>query len=218
MFGRRWRGCWVRCGVVVLGAGMVFASADAQEIPKPDDKPQPAPLAPSNQTPAPLQDQTPPATAGNGAQVRTGSVVGQALADRLMMLFADHQFAQMDEMLAAGDTPADNLGKLTPGQKKVFRGLVANRENKPIESIQLLTSELDAVTASGNVPEEKMVRKALAEDYLRAGDLAHANQAYQTYAQRMGANLSEDEKDEIELPVKLLPLAVQNPPMTVDPG
>ena len=34
---------------------------------------------------------------------------------------------------------------------------------------------------------------------------------------RVGKDLSADEQDELELPMKLLPLAAANPPMTVDP-
>jgi hypothetical protein len=67
-------------------------------------------------------------------------------------------------------------------------------------------------------PDEKLLRKTLAEDYLRAGDLAKANQAYLEFEYRFGGSLSPDERAEIELPVRLLPLAFQFPPMMVEPG
>ena len=56
--------------------------------------------------------------------------------------------------------------------------------------------------------QEKLLRKALAEDYLRAGDWAKAAAAYETLelaAQRQAH--ARDEQDEIEMPLKLLPLA-----------
>jgi hypothetical protein len=56
----------------------------------------------------------------------------------------------------------------------------------------------------------------LAEDYLRLGDWAKAAQAYQTLDDRVRAGLSSGEQDEIEMPLKMLPLAKDNPPITID--
>ncbi len=59
---------------------------------------------------------------------------------------------------------------------------------------------------------------ALAEDYLRLGDWAKAAQAYQSPRRPARTPSSApDEQDEIEMPLKMLPLAKDNPPMTVDP-
>src|SRR5208337_2933723 len=66
-------------------------------------------------------------------------------------------------------------------------------------------------------PREKLVRKAVAEDYLRLGDWAKAAKAYQTLDSRLNAELTTDERDEIEMPLKLLPLDAANPPTTVEP-
>src|SRR5262249_13653522 len=76
---------------------------------------------------------------------------------------------------------------------------------------------VDKIASSGDAVHEKLARKALAEDYLRGGDLAKAAQEYQRLEGRLESSLTTDEKDEIEMPLKLLPLAVANPPMTVDP-
>lgn len=64
---------------------------------------------------------------------------------------------------------------------------------------------------------EKLARKALAEDYLRDGDFSKAAEEYESLRARLDGTLTADEKDEIEMPLKLLPLALANPPMTVDP-
>jgi hypothetical protein len=76
---------------------------------------------------------------------------------------------------------------------------------------------VDVVTAGGNFTQENLIRKALAEDYLRTGDWTKAAKAYQTLDFRLQGHLTPDEADEIELPRKLLPLAADKPPMTVEP-
>ena len=85
------------------------------------------------------------------------------------------------------------------------------------QSVQLLEPLVDAVTASGDTAHEKLLRTALAEDYLRLGDWSKAATAYQTLDTRLHAKLSADEQDEIEMPLKMLPLAKDNPPTTIDP-
>jgi hypothetical protein len=163
---------------------------------------------------------------GAGAQVRTGSQFGQggerSFAARLGRLLADHQFLELENLLNASDDAARDgagaTGKVTPEQKQLFRGVLANRENKPQESIHLLQPLLDKLKPAAPTEEEKILRKTLAEDYLREGDLAKANQAYLELEFRLGGSLSQDEKDEIELPLRALPLLYQFPPMTVEPG
>lgn len=144
---------------------------------------------------------------GNGAQVRTGTTSGLDADARLRNLLADHQFLQLESQ----------LDQLPAEQAQLYRGLLANRTNDLKKSIELLEPLVDKVTASGNVEQEKLVRKALAEDYLRAGDWTKAAQAYKELASRLQGHLSQDEQDEVELPLKLLPLAAGNAPMTVDP-
>jgi hypothetical protein len=100
--------------------------------------------------------------------------------------------------------------------------VLLNRANQPQESIKLLAplvqSEFGSLPADADVAEQKLLRKSLAEDYMRAGDLAKAAQAYQAYAAKLGNALTPEEQSEIELPLKLLPLVEDHPPMTVDPG
>ncbi len=81
----------------------------------------------------------------------------------------------------------------------------------------MLAPLVDKVTASGNLAEEKILRKALAEDYLRSGDMGKAAKAYQALEDRLKSQLTPEEQDEIELPLKLTLLAAANPPMTVEP-
>jgi len=124
-----------------------------------------------------------------------------------MNLLADHQYLRVQAQ----------LGQLPPDQSQFYRGILANRSNDLKASVDLLAPLLDAVTASGNVPHEKLLRFALAEDYLRLGDLAKANQAYKAIDDRLRASLTPDEQDEIEMPLKMLPLAANDPPVTADP-
>ncbi|WP_263357529.1 retropepsin-like aspartic protease [Acidicapsa ligni] len=178
----------------------------------------PSPPAPPQQSSAQQPGATPEAAPGAGAQVRTGSQFGQEQStfSRLFSLLRDHQFPDMEQMLDAPESNDDAV--LPPKQKQLLRGVLANHENKPLESIQMLEPLLDSLVSSGDAAQEKIVRKALAEDYLRTGQWAKASQAYQNYDSRMGASLTADERDEIELPLKLLPLAIGHPAMTVEPG
>lgn len=122
-------------------------------------------------------------------------------------LLADHQYARV----------AAQLDQLPPQEAQLYRGVLANRANDLKQSVELLEPLVDQVTASGDTAHEKLLRTALAEDYLRLGDWAKAAKAYQTLDTRLHAKLSADEQDEIEMPLKMLPLAKDNPPTTVDP-
>jgi hypothetical protein len=165
--------------------------------------PQQQAQAESRQAAQPAGQQQP----GAGAQVHTGTTSGIDTEARLRNLLADHQFLQIESQ----------LGSLPPAETQFYKGILANRSNDPKASIQLLEPLVDQVTAAGDKAREKLVRKALAEDYLRAGDWAKAAKAYQTLSSRLETQLSPDERDEIEMPLKLLPLAAANPLMTAEP-
>ena len=160
------------------------------------------------QTP-PQQSAKPDAqqTQGQTEQVHTGVNSGLDPEARLESLLADHQFLRIESQ----------LDQMPPEQAQFYRGILANRNNDAKGSIELLAPLLDKVAARGNTTQEKLLRKALAEDYLRAGDLANAAKAYAAYSERMKGHLTREEQDEIELPLKLAPLAAANPPMTVEP-
>ena len=165
------------------------------------EPPQPALQAPPSET---QQPQAP----GAGEQVHTGTTSGLDTDARLQNLLADHQFFRIESQ----------LDQLPPEQAQLYRGILANRNNDLNASIQLLEPLVEKVAAGGNSGQEKLLRKALAEDYLRSGDLGKAAKAYQALDSRLQGKLSADEQDEIEMPLKLLPLAAANPPMTVEPA
>lgn len=110
----------------------------------------------------------------------------------------------------------EQLSQLPAEQAQFYRGVLANRDNNLEKSIELLEPLMDKVSASGDTEQEKLLRKTLAEDYLREGNWAKAGLAYQALDSRLHASLSSDEQDEIEMPLKMLPLAKNNPPMTAD--
>jgi len=178
-------------GVLLLAA----MAAMAQQTPPPPALSDAKPTAPEAQQPS------------TDAQVHTGTSSGLEADERLQNLLADHQFL----LLAA------QLDKLPKEQAQFYRGILANRSNDNRQSIELLEPLVDKVAASGNVAQEKLLRKALAEDYLRSGDWTKAAKAYQALEFRLQGHLSPDEEDEIEMPRKLLPLAADNSPMTVEP-
>lgn len=159
--------------------------------------------------PQALAQQNPPQQQepGAGAQLRTGTKSGLDADARIQNLLADHQYFRV----------ADELDQLPPADAQLYRGILANRDNDPGKSAALLEPLVEQVVASGNVAHEKLLRKALAEDYLREGDWTKAAKAYEALEARVGSKLTADEQYEIEMPVKMLPLAVNDPPMTVDP-
>jgi hypothetical protein len=176
--------------------------------PEPQTTSQPAPQsAPQSPTPTAQPPSTEPQQPGAGTQVQTGTSSGLTLDTRLENLLADHQYARI----------AAQLDQLPPQEAQLYRGVLANRANDLKQSVQLLEPLVDEVTASGDTAHEKLLRTALAEDYLRLGDFAKAAQAYQSLDTRLHAKLTPDEQDEIEMPLKMLPLAKDNPPTTIDP-
>lgn len=186
-------------------------------VPAQDDSASPA--TPSTQAAPGRQPDT-------GAQVRTGSTISglDDLIGRLSNLLADHQILEVEKLVQDSDADSDmdpggkKNARLSPPQSQLYRGVIANRENKPQESIQLLEPLVAQMQSPAIAQEEKLLRRTLAEDYLRAGDFKKAAQAYEEYESRLGASLSADEQDEIELPLKLLPLITSYPSMTVEPG
>ena len=144
--------------------------------------------------------------AGAGAQLRTGTASGLDTDARLQNLLADHQYSRIEA----------ELGQLPPDHAQFYRGILANRSKDLERSIKLLEPLVDTVALSGNTAHEKLLRKALAEDYLRLGDFAKAARAYEMLGTRLKDKLTRDEQDEIEMPLKLLPLAAGDPPVTVE--
>ena len=144
---------------------------------------------------------------GTGAQVRTGVASGFDVDSRLANLLAEHQYARIES----------ELGQIPPQQAQLYRGILANRNNDVKKSLELLEPLIDPIEQSGRVIPEKLLRKTLGEDYMRQGDLAKAAAQYDALMTRIGDKLTTDELDEIELPAKLLQLAKNNPPMTLDP-
>ena len=158
-----------------------------------------------------LVAQQPPARpqqqAETDAEVHTGTSSGLNGDTRIQNLLADHQFFRVQSQLE----------ELPPEQAQLYRGILANRNNDPKRSITLLEPLVDKIASSGDAVHEKLARKALAEDYLRDGDFSKAAKEYQSLHARLENTLTPEEKDQIEMPLKLLPLAASNPPMTVDP-
>ncbi len=187
--------------VFPLAAQQAVQPAPQTTTQSPPAATQPSP-APSTQ-PSPSETQQP----GTGTQLQTGTSSGLTLDARIENLLADHQY----------DRVAAQLDRLPPQDAQLYRGVLANRANDLKKSIELLEPLVDAVTASGDTTHEKLLRTALAADYLRLGNWAKAATAYETLDTRLHSKLSADEQDEIEMPLKMLPLARNNPPATIDP-
>jgi hypothetical protein len=145
--------------------------------------------------------------AGAEGQLRTGSNSGLDAEARIQNLLADHEYLRAES----------ELSQLPPEDAQVYRGILANRSNDLNRSIQILEPLVDKVSSSGNTQREHLLRKALAEDYLRLGEWAKAANAYQILDSRLHDKITPDEQAEIEMPVRMLPLVKDNPPTIVDP-
>jgi predicted aspartyl protease len=182
----------------------------------------PNPLATPTQAPLPPQPQAPPAQVqvGAGAQIRTGSVLGQANSStdlpRIETLLQDHQYIALEALL---NTP-NAESSLTQPELDLFRGVLNARQNNLATSIRLLQPLADSLGTPGQTAVApayvKFLRRTLAEDYLRLGDLHKAAAGYAALASQ--TTLTPEEQDTLELPLKLLPLVADNPPMTVEYG
>ena len=184
--------CVVMLCAVTLGGATL---ASAQSAPQPPPQAVPAPVVPAA-APSDKPDAQPQPSA---------AVVDDDT--RLQKLLADHQYSALEAQLA----------KLSPDTAQLYRGLLANHSNDLAQSVSLLEPLVDSVSTSGNATQEKLIREALAEDYLRLGDWSKAAEAYKVFESRFHDKLAADEQDEIEMPLKLLPLVAGNPQMTVEP-
>jgi hypothetical protein len=183
--------------VLLVVVGMALAFAFVASL---------CPVAAQHAMQGPAERAAPESEQSAAARPHTGT--GSRLESEASMqnLLADHQYLRMQAQ----------LGNLPPDQAQFYRGILANRTNQPEQSIQFLEPLLDQVTASGDAAREKLLRMTLAEDYLRLGDWAKAGQSYQALDDRLHAKLNPGEQDEIEMPLKMLPLVKGNPPITVD--
>ncbi len=224
---RKWVGLGVLTALLLCLPGFLQAQQPAKpDAPQSGASPTatPDPAQKPAQSPAQSQNPAQAQQPGSGAQVRTGaSLAGEDAIDletRLLALLGDHQFLEIEKLLESpdGDPTNPDKPKIPPQKAQMLRGILENRENRPEESIRTLEPLLETVTASGNVYDEKLLRETLASDYLREGDLTKAASAYRALEMRLGGKLSPEEREDLELPLKLLPLAVGNPKMTVEPG
>src|SRR4249920_264491 len=87
------------------------------------------------QEPAPPPQQEP----GTDAQVRTGTSSGLTGDARIQNLLADHQFFRVQSQLE----------ELPPEQAQFYRGILANRNNDPKQSIKLLEPLVETIASSG---------------------------------------------------------------------
>ena len=129
----------------------------------------PAPKAPHHDAQQP----------GSGAQVHTGTGTGLDTDTRLLNMLADHEFTRLE----------GELDDLPPWQAQFYRGVLANRNNDLAKSIALLEPIVDQVSAGANPRRERVLRKSLAEDYLRIGNWAKAAEAYATLEARLGGSV-----------------------------
>ena len=189
----------------------------SQLLPSPVQEPKPAPAQP---TPA-LPDTTPIRDDSDNQphadmQVRTGSVLSgaQQATDtlRLTNLLDDHQYLGLESLLQAPIAT-----QLTPTDRSLLKGVLAARENRPHDSIAELASVVANLPSHPLPPQtEKLLRRTLAEDYLHLDDFSNASENFNSLAR--SPSITPEELDEIELPLKMLPLVAQNPGMTVEYG
>ncbi len=197
-------GCPLRGGLAFwqFCAGLALLPAHAQQAPAQPAEPE-ARQAPPEAKPAQADAQQP----GAGAQVHTGTSSGLEADDGCRTCWPT----------TSSSCWSRNWTNCRRNRPSSTGGILANRSNDLNNPSSCWSRWWTRWPPAATSAQEKLLRKALAEDYLRSGDWAKAAKAYQTLDARLQGQLSPDEQDEIEMPLKLLPLAADNPPMTVEP-
>ena len=162
----------------------------------------PPPVTP---IPLPAQAEQQP---GSGAQLQTGTSSGLDAEARLQNLLADHQYAMIEAQ----------LGKMPPDQAQFYRGILANRSNH-LDAIHQVSR---APRRSGDERRKPRAPERVAQDAGRRLSTSRRmeqkpRQAYQSLESTLKDKLTQDDQDEIELPLKLLPLIAENSPAIVEP-
>jgi Aspartyl protease len=151
------------------------------------------------------------APAGTGAQqappqVVTGTSASAAGSIPLPQLLSDHNWVAL----------GDRLENSTAPDADFYRGILLNRLGKYTESIRLLEPLLLAIAAGPDRIQEKQARLALGSDYLQSFRYKEAAAEYAALEKCCAQSLTPAERDETELPVKLLPALEHAPAQTLE--
>ncbi len=156
------------------------------------------------QASAGAQGQHPQQPGGSSPQVATG-VAGSANFP-LRQFAADHDWLGLEKTVKNSTDP----------DTAFYRGLLFNRLGQYEESVRLLEPLLAGLAAGADRTREKQARIALANNDFRMFRYKQAAEQYGALKQCCAADLSESEKDAIELPAKILPLLQNAPPQTLE--
>lgn len=169
---------------------------------------------PSQTQNAPAQkEQIKPSAApqGTSAQVVTGAAAFGRHKTSLEQLTLDHNWLALENM----------LGQSAPGgaasaEDAFYRGLLENHRDHFQRSIALLEPLMPALAAGSDRIKEKQGRLTLADDYFRTFQYKKAADEYAALAKCCEKELTAQEKNEVEIPAKLLPELESAPVQTLD--
>jgi hypothetical protein len=152
--------------------------------------------------------------AGNGSppaqqtapQVVTGTSASAPARVPLHQLLADHNWVALEGELEKTDDPDAGF----------YRGILLNRLGKYSESIQILEPLVPAIAAGADRTREKQARLALANDYLRSFRYKQAADEYAALDKCCAQSLTSSERDEVDVPSKLLTALEHAAPQTLE--
>jgi predicted aspartyl protease len=138
------------------------------------------------------------AYSGQIASPQTAPVAHVSSRERLPLdqLVAEHDWPVLERVLNSNTGP----------QTAYYRGLLLNRTGQYEQSLQLLEPLIPELASGIDRVHEKLARLALAAVYFRMFRYRQAAEEYAALDKCCAASLSEDERDEVELPSKILPL------------
>jgi hypothetical protein len=130
------------------------------------------------------------------------------------------QQASLDELVADHDWPGleNSLAGNAGPETAFYRGLLLNRRGQYEQSAKTLEALIPGVASGTNREREKQLRLALGEDYLRTFRYREAVEQYAALDRCCAASLTVAERDEAELPAKILPLIENAPAQTLELG
>jgi hypothetical protein len=161
-----------------------------------------------------VQSTSPPVAAAQQAQssqmktgqVETGARASEHPAVPLHQLLTDHSWLALEEALEKTTDPDANF----------YRGVLENRLGHYSRSVELLEPLLPAIASSADRAKEKQARMALADDYFRTFGYRKAAEEYEALNKCCASLLTADERADIEIPTKLLPMLEAAKPQTLE--
>jgi Aspartyl protease len=153
----------------------------------------------AKQIPSPQDD-------GSSSQIVAGAHTSKENRNPLDQLVADHNWPALESAIGTGTGP----------ETAFYRGLLLNRRGQYEQSLQVLQPLMPELTSGTDRRREKEARLTLGNDYFRTFRYRQAAEQFAALSKCCAASLTQSERDEAELPSKILPFVENSRPQTLE--